>query len=267
MRALVIGNGESRSWFKPNQTMSNDVMTWGCNAIYRDGYVHNLVSVDYGMQQEIYDSDYCLDNPEYGDIKNCHFANWSVVPSEAADMMLMGYNIPEEFIHKSKRVTNQCVISGKDPTTLQEKIDIAIQMNPHLDMEDLKLKMEKDVGIWITYVCEDDDVIPIDYPTGWSAGSTALYLASQNAQDVYVLGFDLSSYDAPLNNIYKGTQNYLPADTKGFSPDNWYNQMRTIFRVEDGDTHYYLVDSTLEFEEDSVTHITKNELCKELEIV
>ena len=72
-KALVIGNGESRSWFKPNQTMSNDVMTWGCNAIYRDGYVHNLVSVDYGMQQEIYDSDYCLDNPDYGDIKYCHF--------------------------------------------------------------------------------------------------------------------------------------------------------------------------------------------------
>ena len=86
-RVFVIGNGESRSWFKPNQTMSNDVMTWGCNAIYRDGAVHNLVAVDYGMQQEIYDSGYCLDNPEYGDIKNCHFANWSVVPSEAADMM------------------------------------------------------------------------------------------------------------------------------------------------------------------------------------
>ena len=268
MRALVIGNGESRAWFKPNQIMANDVMTWGCNAIYRDdGYVHNLVSVDYGMQQEIYDSDYCLDNPEFADINNCFFANWSVVPSEAADMMLMGYNIPEEFIHKSKRVTNQCVISGKDPTTLQEKIDIAIQMNPHLDMKDLKLKMEKDVGIWITYVCEDDNVIPIDYPVGWSAGNTALYLASQNAQDVYVLGFDLSSYDAPLNNIYKGTKNYLPTDTKGFSPDNWYNQMRTMFRVEDGDTQYYLVDSTLEFEEDSVTHITKSELCKELEIV
>jgi len=70
-KALVIGNGESRSWFKPchQHILDNTVITWGCNAIYRDGFVHNLVAVDYGMQQEIYDSGYCLDNPEYGDIK------------------------------------------------------------------------------------------------------------------------------------------------------------------------------------------------------
>ena len=84
-RFLVIGNGESRSWFKPcHQTIAEDVVTWGCNAIYRDGAVHNLVAVDYGMQQEIYDSGYCLDNPEYGDIKTIHFANWNIVPAEIA---------------------------------------------------------------------------------------------------------------------------------------------------------------------------------------
>ena len=32
------------------------MLTWGCNAIYRDGDVDNLVAIDYGMQQEIYDS-------------------------------------------------------------------------------------------------------------------------------------------------------------------------------------------------------------------
>ena len=95
-KALVIGNGESRSWFKPchQHILDNTVITWGCNAIYRDGFVHNLVAVDYGMQQEIYDSGYCLDNPEYGDIKIVHFANWSLVPAEVADMMFMGFDIP-----------------------------------------------------------------------------------------------------------------------------------------------------------------------------
>ena len=53
-KALVIGNGESRSWYKPK--VLNDVVTWGCNAIYRDGDVDNLVAIDYGIQQEIYDS-------------------------------------------------------------------------------------------------------------------------------------------------------------------------------------------------------------------
>ena len=270
-KALVIGNGESRSWFEPchQSILDNSVITWGCNAIYRDGVVHNLVAVDYGMQQEIYDSGYCLDNPEYGDIKNIHFANWSVVPSEVADMMFMGYDIPESFIHRSKNRTAQCVISGKDPVTLQEKIEVAIQMNPGLDMNDLKKKMEKDVGVWITYVEENDDVVPIDYPVGWSAGNTALHLACQSKPEkVYVMGFDLSSYDKPLNNIYKGTNNYLPVETKGFNPENWYDQMRAVFREFSlYHTKFYLVDSEVKFDEDNVFYITNNELCDSLQIV
>ena len=55
MKSLVIGNGESRSWFNPskNNIGLDEVKTWGCNAIYRDGVVDNLVAVDYGIQQEI----------------------------------------------------------------------------------------------------------------------------------------------------------------------------------------------------------------------
>ena len=279
-KALVIGNGESSAWFKPchHNILDKNVVTWGSNAIYRDGAVHNLVAVDYGMQQEIYDSGYCLDNPEYGDIKTVHFANWSIVPAEVADMMFMGYDIPESFIHRSKNRTAQCVVSGKDPVTLQEKIETAIKMNPGLDMDDLKLKMEKDVGVWITYVEEDDEVVPIDYPVGWSAGNTALHLACQNLpNEIYIMGFDLSSYDKPLNNIYKGTDNYLPVDAKGFSPDNWYDQMKTVFREFashwpidagvfkrldgiDADIKFYLVDSEVKFDEENVSYITKNEL-------
>ena len=270
-KALIIGNGESRSWFNPCKQRIRDenIITWGCNAIYRDGAVHNLVAVDYAMQQEIYDSGYCLDQPEYGDIKNIHFANWSVVPSEVAEMMFMGYDIPEAFIHRSKNRTAQCVISGKDPVTLQEKIETAIRMNPGMDMNDLRLKMEKDIGVWITYVEENDDVVPIDYPVGWSAGNTALHLACQaKPEQVYVLGFDLSSYDKPLNNMYKGTDNYLPADAKGFNPANWYDQMRAVFREFSlYDTKFYLVDSEVKFDEDNVFYITKNELCDRLQIV
>jgi len=169
-KALVIGNGESRAWFNPRlqRICYNDikVATWGCNAIYRDGYVNNLVAVDYAMQQEIYDSGYCLDNPEYGDTKVVHFANWSPLPADVADVMFMGYDIPEEFIHRSKNRTDQCIISGKDPLTLKERIEFAIEMNPNLDMKDLKQKIEKDVGIWITYVELIDPVVSIDYPVG-----------------------------------------------------------------------------------------------------
>ena len=272
-KALVIGNGESRAWFNPrrHRISDNKVVTWGCNAIYRDGYVHNLVAVDYAMQQEIYDSGYCLDNPEYGDTKVVHFANWSPLPADVADVMFMGYNIPEAFIHKSRNRTNNCVISGKDPLTLQERIEFAIEMNPNLDMKDLKQKMEKDVGIWITYVEPNDNVVSINlsHTVGWSAGNTALYLACQaRPEKVYILGFDLSSYNDSLNNMYKGTDNYLPSDAKGFNPENWYNQMRAVFREFSlSNTKFYLVDSEVKFDEDNVYYITKNELCEELIIV
>ena len=54
-RAIVLGNGESRRWLETYslENWNHDIPTWGCNAIYRDMYVDNLVSVDYAMQQEI----------------------------------------------------------------------------------------------------------------------------------------------------------------------------------------------------------------------
>ena len=270
-RALVIGNGESRSWFTPkNYRMSNDVVTWGCNAIYRDGYVDALVSIDYAMQQEIYDSGYCVENPEWPEQGICYFANWSVVPAGVANMLFpetsfLGF--PGPFIHKSKNRTDNCVISGKDPQTLREKIEAAMEMYPHLDMKDLKMKMEKDVGVWITYVDTNDIVESIDYPVKWSAGNTALYLASKPSmiKEVYMLGFDLSSYDDPLNNVYKGTKNYLPATARGFNQVNWYNQMEIVFKAFHH-INFFLVDSAVQFEENNVSHITKNELCDALEI-
>ena len=253
-RAVVIGNGESRKWFSDKQ-YEVDAVTWGCNAIYRDVMVDNLVAVDYGMQQEIHER--C----DYRDI-NCHFANWSVLPASVADMMFLGYDIPEAFIHKSSPVTDQCVISGKDPMTLHERIEAAIQMHPDLDMKDLRMKMEKDVGVWITYVDENDHINNIDFPIGWSAGNTALHLAcQQGTKEIYVLGFDLSSYDEPLNNIYKGTDNYLPSDAKGFNSTNWMNQMQTVFR-EFKDITFSWVDAKEQFiQENNLSYLTKTEFC------
>ena len=263
MKAVVIGNGESRKWFTEKQ-YEVDAVTWGCNAIYRDVLVDNLVAVDYGMQQEIYDSGYCLENPEWPEQGCCHFANWSVLPAGGpasagvADMMLMGYDIPEAFIHKSKNRTEHCVISGKDPVTLNERIEAAIQMHPELDMKDLQMKMEKDVGVWITYVNENDIINTIDFPVGWSAGNTALHLACQfGATEIYILGFDLSSYDEPLNNLYKGTDNYLPSDARGFNSMNWQNQMQTVFR-EFKDVKFSWVDAKEEFiQENNLGYLTK----------
>ena len=260
MKAVVIGNGESRKWFAEKEYYRwIKGVTWGCNAIYREKnvIVDNLVAVDYGMQQEIYNTGYPLTNIEGG---RCYFRNWSIVPSSVADMMFMGFNIPDELIHRSNKYTKNCVIQGKDPNTLQEKIEVAIKLNPHLDTKDLVMKMEKDMGVWITYVEENDNVNPIIFPIGWSTGNTALHLACQDgATEVYILGFDLSSYDEPLNNIYKGTDNYLSSDAKGFSPTNWKNQMQTVFK-EFQKIKFYWIDAKKEFiQEKNLRYLTKAE--------
>ena len=275
-KAIVFGNGESRKWadedgnfFWPLSTQT-DMTTWGCNAVYRDFWVDNLVSVDYGMQQEIYQDTLCQDTMDL------HFANWSPLPAEIPDMMFMGYDIPDEFVHKTKRAgnhTEQCVVSGKDPSKIQESIDLTLKEHPNLDPKDLKMKMEKDVGIWITYLRENDNVKPIDFPVGWSAGTTAMHLACQGElRELYMLGFDLSSYDEPLNNIYKGTDNYLPSDAKGFNSVNWLNQMHTVF-TEYKNTTFCWVDPIHRkgeiFDRDyyNIRYLTKEQFCDTFNIL
>ena len=68
---IVYGNGESR----PTTDLIGGewTTTWGCNAIYRDFDVDNLVSVDYNMQQEIYESGYAIRN-------KCWFSDWELLP-------------------------------------------------------------------------------------------------------------------------------------------------------------------------------------------
>ena len=204
----------------------------------------------------------------------CWFADWNLLPSDAAEGMLFGYDIPETFVHQNETpggLVGQCVISGKDPTTLNEKIEAAIKQFPHLDMEDLKLKLSKDVGVWITYVKDTDTIKNIEFPKMWAAGSTAIHLACQEgAKEVYMLGFDLSSQNKLINNIYKGTDYYYPEHTKGFNPVNWMNQLKTVFG-EFPDTQFYWVDWAYDtppcYNHSNVGYLTKTELCDTFKIL
>ena len=81
MKALVYGNGESR----PKELLDGNFITWGCNAIYRDFMLDNLVVIDYPMQQEVYESDYPMKN-------KCWFSDWSILPDFDADMMKIGWS-------------------------------------------------------------------------------------------------------------------------------------------------------------------------------
>ena len=109
--------------------------------------------------------------------------------------------------------------------------------------------MEKDIGLFITWIEKDDQVQEIDFPKGWSAGNTALYLACKSgAEEVYMCGFDGSNYAEPINNIYKGSKNYLPADSRGLNTINWDNQFRMI-ELEYPNVKFYKVGTELTYEE------------------
>ena len=237
MRHIVYGNGES-SPRKP--IVGGDFITWGCNAIYRDFTVDNLVSMDYGVQQEIYESGYALKN-------KCWFSDWSVLPDFEIDKNFFLELGPVYETWQGAR--KNCVVQGKTIDSVQRVMDEILTFNPQLDKDDLRKKLEKDIGLYITWVADNDMVEDIDYPRGWSAGNTALYLACKSgAEEVYMCGFDGSNYSEPLNNIYKGSKNYLAADSRGFNTTNWDNQFKLV-QKEFSDVQFYKVGTDLTYEE------------------
>ena len=62
-------------------------------------------------------------------------------------------------------------------------------------------------------------------------------------ENVYMLGFDLSEHDEPINNIYKGTDNYLSEESKGFNTDNWTTQLIQTFKDFPDTQFHWVVDS------------------------
>ena len=238
MKHIVYGNGESRQLL--NQ--SDWITTWGCNAIYRDFSVDNLVSVDYNMQQEIYESGYVMKH-------KCWFSDWEVLPAEFDPHTLLIDNDGPVY-ETAKLNRKSCVVQGKDKSMVQKKIEEILIYNPQLDPKDFTKKAMFNVGMYITWVDEyNDKVINIDYPRGWSAGNTALYLAcKEGAKEIYMLGFDGSDYRKPINNIYKGSDNYLPASSRGFNTINWDNQFKMVQR-DFPDVQFYKVGTDLTYEE------------------
>ena len=125
MKHIVYGNGESRPR-KP--IVGGDFITWGCNAIYRDFTVDNLVSVDYNMQQEIYESNYAMEN-------KCWFSDWSILPD--SDDLIHRYtqidNNDAPVYETAKLDRQSCVVQGKDADMVQKKIEEVLIHNPQLD--------------------------------------------------------------------------------------------------------------------------------------
>ena len=112
-KAIVYGNGESRiGHYVYGEFPNDEYVTWGCNAIYRDIDVMNLVSVDYGMQLEIYDSG-------YAHAHKCWFGDWNIIPAyfDGDEYILVDKLIKENktgIIHLNRKGPHRqnCVINS-----------------------------------------------------------------------------------------------------------------------------------------------------------
>ena len=234
MKSLIYGNGESRQVWDVTKKYDGFV-TWGCNAIYRDAVVDNLVAIDYGIQQEIYESDYVT-------INRCHFADWAILEDFDPEFLKMNYT-PMDVHETEKGNSKSCVVQGKERETAENNYEQMIAQFPHLDKDDVKGKCYNNVGLYITWLKESDCVEYIEYPREWCAGATAMYLSCQEgADEVYMLGFDLSEHDEPINNIYKGTKNYVSETSRGFNTDNWTTQLIQVFKDFPKTQFYWVVN-------------------------
>jgi hypothetical protein len=220
---FVLGNGESRKSVDLNVLKTKGTV-YGCNALYRDFTPDALICVDGGMMHEVYESGYALKN-------KCYFRSWSKLPDDMYEMIVQGTMWDEEgfTITNDKRGRKEFVLNGTDPNQMKQLFEYHVKLGSDKNtIDELLSKHHR----WITWVDENDEVylIPKEYG-GWSAGPIAVRLAIENHDplDVFLIGFDLGSKTGTINNLYKGTDNYL-SDSASVTPSvNWIEQHKQNF--------------------------------------
>ena len=226
-RALVYGNGKSRLKWDLNQELQDNITTWGCNRIYNDVKVDNLVALDHWVQHAIYTSGYAKDN-------KCWFSNFDRLPSYLHNTIKSQYG-HMTIVENDRENREYCTISGSH--------------------DDPNFK-----GLYITWLDKDDMVVDIDFPKQWSSGTTAIHLACQKgATEIYLMGFDLS--ENPLNNVYEEFQDgqKMKSDPHRFCHrSDWANEMITVIR-EFPNTKFIWVEpheQSMKFDNDNLTYDT-----------
>jgi hypothetical protein len=69
-----------------------------------------------------------------------------------------------------------------------------------------------------------------DEPFQWGSGPYAILLAANLCTDtVYMMSFDLYGKVDKVNNVYKGTSNYVKDDSHAIDPSYWIHQTKKVF--------------------------------------
>ena len=71
-----------------------------------------------------------------------------------------------------------------------------------------------------------------DEPFQWGSGPYAVLVGAiyTKTNTVDLIGFDLHSKTPTVNNIYKGTPNYIDADKRAVDPRYWIHQIGMVFK-------------------------------------
>ena len=68
-----------------------------------------------------------------------------------------------------------------------------------------------------------------DDPFHWGSGPYAVLLATDFADDIHMIGFDLYGTNGTFNNIYKNTPNYKKEQSSAVDPSYWIYQISKVF--------------------------------------
>ena len=225
-KVFVLGNGESRKNINLN-ALKTKGKVYGCNGLYRDFVADTLVVVDGGMMHEVYSSGYPLEN-------QCYFRGWNRLPDFMYSEMvnLEDYlDWPEGIlVENEKGSKTEFVMNGTDPRQMERLYN----HYKSLGSDDATVeKLLTQHHQWITWVEDTDKVesIPVSFE-GWSAGPIAVRIAldKEAPSEVYLLGFDLTSNDGKINNVYKDTENYLTSDCDATPHTKWVMQHAVNFK-------------------------------------
>lgn len=238
-RVFVIGNGESRRSIDLRKLREHGKI-YGCNALYRDFTPDVLVAVDQGIMHEIYHSGYCQNNQAY-------FRNWSKVPAQLYENMIKAGASDEDLklakeegcFYENKRMpdTSHFVLHGSSVAGVATiiKKDKSKQRK-HIQQSSIKVSWIKDND---KSNCINDIMLERKDP-GWAAGPVSGYIACLKEQpdEVYLIGHDLNSTTGKVNNMYKGTQNYVLPNNAPTPSVNWVQQWKQTFWDFNGKNKY-----------------------------
>ena len=75
----------------------------------------------------------------------------------------------------------------------------------------------------------ENGVNKVDKPEHWGSGPYSVLLGSMLGDYIHLIGFDLYHKDKKINNVYKGTENYLSAESKPVDYSYWVYQIAKVF--------------------------------------